>query len=95
MLVAASSPLITLTAGAPGRAPAEITPPTIPLIKEQFIDLGLIPETGDKFIPRLYWHPRGDPAHFQGNVSKNEAVHSVIRNVNYLCASTFSSFLSF
>jgi len=52
-------------------APGEITPPSITLIKEQILDLGIITETADKFVPRLYWYPRD----FQGNVGKNEVVH--------------------
>ena len=51
-------------------APAESTPPSITLLKEQVLDFGFIQENDDKFIPRLY----GTPYNFQGHVRANEAV---------------------
>jgi hypothetical protein len=38
-------------------APAEFTPPTITLLREQVLDLGYVEENGKAFIPRLYAIP--------------------------------------
>jgi hypothetical protein len=51
-------------------APAEFTPPTITLLREQVLDFGYVEEHGNRFIPRLY----ATPLNFQGYVSANEAV---------------------
>jgi predicted MPP superfamily phosphohydrolase len=51
-------------------APAEITPPSITLVREQVLDLGYILENGSAFVPRLY----GIPNNFRGFVGPNEAV---------------------
>src|SRR5438128_2628140 len=51
-------------------APAESTPPTITLLRQQFIDLEYIEDGGSAFIPRLYIIPNN----FQGFVGTNDAV---------------------
>jgi hypothetical protein len=51
-------------------APAESTPSDVTITREQVLDLGYIPENGDRFIPRLYVFPNN----FQGFVGANEAV---------------------
>lgn len=56
-------------------APAELTPPSITLLREQVLDLGYIAENDARFIPRLY----GIPNNFQGFVGPNEAVRFQIQ----------------
>jgi hypothetical protein len=56
-------------------APAELTPPSITLLREQVLDLGYIAENDERFIPRLY----GIPNNFQGFVGPNEAVRFQIQ----------------
>jgi hypothetical protein len=51
-------------------APAEFTPSTITLLKEQVLDFGYVEEHGNRFIPRLYVAPNN----FQGFVGPNDAV---------------------
>jgi hypothetical protein len=51
-------------------APAEITPPSVTLTREQVLDLGYIEENGQPFRPRTYVVPNN----FQGFVGANEAV---------------------
>ena len=62
-------------------APAEITPPSITITREQVLDLGFIVENDKNFIPRLY----STPNNFQGYVGPNEAVryHLQIEAVNF------------
>jgi hypothetical protein len=51
-------------------APAEFTPSTITLLREQVLDFGYLVESDTKFVPRLY----ATPFNFQGFVSADEAV---------------------
>ncbi len=51
-------------------APAEITPPTVTLTKEQVLDFGHLIEGADKFVPVLYSYSHN----FQGTVGRGEAL---------------------
>jgi hypothetical protein len=51
-------------------APAEFTPSTVTITREQVLDLGYIVENANSFVPRLYTTPNN----FQGFVGPNEAV---------------------
>jgi hypothetical protein len=51
-------------------APAEFTPSSVTITREQVLDLGYITENADGFVPRLYTTPNN----FQGFVGANEAI---------------------
>lgn len=51
-------------------APAELTPPAIPLSKEQILDFGILIEGFDHFAPKLYSYAND----FQGQVHRDETI---------------------
>lgn len=51
-------------------APAELTPPSIPLSREQILDFGILLEGSDHFVPKLYSYAND----FQGRVHKDEVI---------------------
>ena len=64
-------------------APAEITPPTVTIIKEQILDFGRMSEGENMFVPVLYSYSNN----FQGFVKKGE----VLRYQLEIRGSNFSS----
>lgn len=59
-------------------APAELTPPTVSIVKEQVVDFGFLAEGDYHFMPRLYAWPND----FQGFVAKDEAVRYYLEVVS-------------